>query len=100
MDPRLDPLGMLGLELGDAAVLRNAGARATDEVMDALALGQKALGVDKVVVVIHTDCRAQPVVERQEAFLRDDVRRIQAGLGVDVEAFRFDVVAGTLSPAG
>ncbi len=57
MDSRIDPLGMLGLVPGDAKILRNAGARVTDDVLRTLVLASHLLGVDRVMVVEHTDCR-------------------------------------------
>lgn len=57
MDSRIDPLAMLGLERGDAKILRNAGARVTDDVLRTLVLASHLLGVDRVMVVAHTGCR-------------------------------------------
>lgn len=57
MDSRIDPLGMLGLVPGDAKILRNAGARVTDDVLRTLVLASHLLGVERVMVVAHTDCR-------------------------------------------
>ena len=57
MDSRIDPLRMLGLAPGDAKILRNAGARVTDDVLRTLVLASYLLGVDRVMVVAHTDCR-------------------------------------------
>jgi carbonic anhydrase len=57
MDSRIDPLRMLGLAPGDAKILRNAGARVTDDVLRTLVLASYLLGVDRVMVVPHTDCR-------------------------------------------
>jgi carbonic anhydrase len=57
MDSRIDPLRMLGLSSGDAKILRNAGARVTDDVLRTLVLAQYLLGVDRVMVVAHTNCR-------------------------------------------
>jgi carbonic anhydrase len=59
MDARIDPLGILGLALGDAHVLRNAGGRVTPDVLRSLALSTHALGVREVGVVHHTGCRLQ-----------------------------------------
>lgn len=58
MDGRLDPLGMLGLEPGDVVVLRNAGARVSGEVLESLELAERMLGVERVLVIAHNDCRA------------------------------------------
>jgi len=57
MDSRIDPLGMLGLRPGDAKILRNAGARVTDDVLRTLVLARYLLGVSRVMVVAHTGCR-------------------------------------------
>lgn len=56
MDSRIDVLSMLGLELGDAHVLRTAGGRVTDDVLRSLALSGHALGTDHVAVIAHTGC--------------------------------------------
>jgi carbonic anhydrase len=57
MDSRIDPLGMLGLGPGDAKILRNAGARVTDDVLRTLVLATYLLDVERVMVVAHTRCR-------------------------------------------
>jgi carbonic anhydrase len=57
IDSRIDPLTMLGLEFGDAKILRNAGARVTDEVMTTLVVARYLLGVGRLMVLAHTDCR-------------------------------------------
>src|SRR3954468_4274597 len=57
MDSRINPLGMLGLEPGDAKILRNAGARVTDDVLRTLVLAAYLLGVERVMVIAHTQCR-------------------------------------------
>ena len=56
MDARIDVLPALGLGLGDAHVIRNAGARVTTDVLRSLALSSRVLGVDTVVVMQHTRC--------------------------------------------
>ena len=56
MDARIDVFAVLGLELGDAHVIRNAGGRLTDDVLRSLALSSGMLGVDTVVVMQHTRC--------------------------------------------
>jgi carbonic anhydrase len=57
MDSRIDPLAMLGLKAGDAKILRNAGARVTDDVLATLVIARYLLDVDRVMVVAHTNCR-------------------------------------------
>jgi carbonic anhydrase len=56
MDARLDPLPVLGLEVGQAHVLRNAGGVITPDVLRSLALSQRALGTREIALVHHTDC--------------------------------------------
>jgi carbonic anhydrase len=57
MDSRIEPLAMLGLQPGDAKILRNAGARVTNDVLRTLVLASYLLGVDRVMVIAHTNCR-------------------------------------------
>lgn len=57
MDSRIDPLAVLGMRPGDVKILRNAGARVTDDVLRTLVLASYLLGVTRVLVMPHTDCR-------------------------------------------
>ena len=61
MDSRIEPLLMLGLSPGDAKILRNAGGRVTGDVLRTLVLAVHLLGVERVMVVQHTDCRMATV---------------------------------------
>lgn len=61
MDARIDPQHALGFEQGDAHVLRNAGAVATDDVLRSLVLSQRLLETTAVVVMAHTDCGLRKV---------------------------------------
>jgi carbonic anhydrase len=56
MDSRVDPLAALGLGLGKAKVVRNAGGRVTEDVLRSLALATTLLGVDRIAVMHHTRC--------------------------------------------
>src|SRR3954470_17615678 len=56
IDSRIDPLAMLGLQPGDAKIIRNAGARVTDDALRSLILAANLLDVTRVCVVQHTDC--------------------------------------------
>jgi carbonic anhydrase len=56
MDARLDLFGILGLEPGDAHLIRNAGGVATDDVIRSLSISQRKLGTREIVLVHHTDC--------------------------------------------
>ena len=101
MDSRIEPLAMLGLRPGDAKILRNAGARVTDDVLRTLVIGSYLLGVRRVMVITHTDCRmtgtegdvhaavldeggpdtrslAFLMAEDLEATVRDDVQRLRS----------------------
>lgn len=57
MDSRIDPLRVLGMAPGDVKILRNAGARVTEDVLRTLVLATYLLGVTRVLVMPHTDCR-------------------------------------------
>ena len=57
MDSRIDPLGVLGKKPGDVKILRNAGARVTDDMLRTLILATYLLGVTRVLVMPHTNCR-------------------------------------------
>jgi carbonic anhydrase len=57
MDSRIDPLHIVGMEAGDAKILRNAGARVTEDVLRTLVLATHLLGVNRILVMPHTDCR-------------------------------------------
>jgi carbonic anhydrase len=56
MDTRIDPFPMLGLERGDAHIIRNAGGLATDDAIRSLSISQRLLGTTEVVVVMHDGC--------------------------------------------
>lgn len=56
MDARLNPYGFLGLDEGDAHVLRNAGGVVTEDVIRSLLISQLLLGTREIAVVHHTDC--------------------------------------------
>lgn len=118
MDARIDVFAALGLHLGEALVLRNAGGRVTDDVLRSLALGTHVLGVDTVVVMQHTKCgiAGRSDAELQEitgadlgflpimdhaAALRDDLDRILGASFLDpvrvVAGFVYDVESGEIS---
>jgi carbonic anhydrase len=56
MDARLDPARALGLQEGDAHVIRNAGGVVTDDEIRSLAISQHLLGTEEIIVIHHTDC--------------------------------------------
>jgi carbonic anhydrase len=63
MDSRLDVFAALGLEDGQAHILRNAGGVITDDVIRSLALSQRKLGTREVILIHHTDCGLQKVTD-------------------------------------
>jgi carbonic anhydrase len=56
MDSRLDLFGALGLEIGDAHLLRNAGGVITPDILRSLAISQRSLGTREIVIIHHTQC--------------------------------------------
>ena len=56
MDARLNPSYLLGLEEGDAHVIRNAGGVITDDEIRSLAISQRLLGTEEIILIHHTDC--------------------------------------------
>jgi carbonic anhydrase len=63
MDSRLDVFAALGLEVGDAHVLRNAGGVVTDDVIRSLAISQRKLGTSAVMLIHHSDCGMQTITD-------------------------------------
>ncbi|WP_447924799.1 beta-class carbonic anhydrase [Georgenia muralis] len=76
IDARLDPQALLGLSLGDAHVIRNAGGAVTDDVVRSLAISQRLLGTREIVLIHHTDCGML-------TFTDDDFRQsVEADTGI------------------
>ncbi|MGI9603408.1 MAG: beta-class carbonic anhydrase [Acidimicrobiales bacterium] len=65
MDARLDVPALLGIDVGEAHIIRNAGGVITDEVIVSLCLSQRVLGTREIVLVHHTDCGLEHVVEAE-----------------------------------
>jgi carbonic anhydrase len=83
IDSRIDPLASLGLQPGDAKIIRNAGARVTPDALRSLVLATNLLGVTRVCVMQHTDCA---MVGRTD----DEIQaRIGELRGVDATGFEF-----------
>jgi carbonic anhydrase len=125
IDARLHPERFLGLEIGDAHVLRNAGARASEDAVRSLLISTWLLGTREILVIHHTDCGLATTTDREivrtvheasgadlsdvafltfsdpDACLREDVDRIRA-LGdrlptdVRVSGYIYDVRTGLL----
>jgi carbonic anhydrase len=87
MDSRIEPLAMLGLRPGDAKIMRNAGARVTDDVLRTLVLATHLLGVQRVMVVPHTKCKMASTTEAEINSL------VMTHFGIDVRSLDFGVVA-------
>lgn len=83
MDSRLHVAQALGLALGDAHILRNAGGRVTDDMIRSLVISQQQLGTREIVVLHHTDCGAQTFTN--PAFHE----QLHRDLGVDVSDMDF-----------
>ncbi len=126
MDARIDPARILGLEEGDAHVIRNAGGRASVDAIRSLVISQQLLGTNTVVVIHHTDCgmltfsnadlRTKLKQELKadadhidflpfkdlEQSVRDDVATLKASPlipdNLDISGFIYDVKSGKLSP--
>ena len=67
MDARLDPAGVLGIELGDAHVIRNAGGVVTDDVIRSLAISQHYLGTEEIMLLHHSRCGMQSFSDEEFA---------------------------------
>jgi carbonic anhydrase len=124
MDARLDVYKILGLKEGEAHVIRNAGGVVTDDEIRSLAISQRLLGTDEIILIHHSDCGMLTFTDDEfkkavqddtgikpewaaEAFpdLDDDVRqsiaRIKANPFVprkeSIRGFVFDVATGKLN---
>ncbi len=86
MDSRIEPLALVGMKKGDAKILRNAGARVTDDVLRTLVLAAYLLGVDRVLVMPHTDCKMASATEEQ---IHDAIR---TDYGVETSSVEFRTV--------
>ena len=121
MDARIDTLAVLGLTIGDAHVLRNAGGRVSDDVIRSVLVSSRLLGVTSVVVMHHTGCGMSKIsqrdidqllgdiseehletfdllaIEDQQQALRDDVEAVRSSPllpQVEVAGLLYDVATG------
>ncbi len=86
MDSRISPLAVVGMKPGDAKILRNAGARVTDDVLRTLVLASYLLGVKRILIMPHTDCR---MANSDEAGIHE---QIKTQYGVDTTSIEFKTV--------
>lgn len=86
MDSRIDPLRVLGMAPGDVKILRNAGARVTEDVLRTLVLATYLLGVTRVLIMPHTDCK---MASGEEA---DVHMQIKEQSGVDTRSIEIRTV--------
>lgn len=125
MDSRMDIFQMLGLAHGEAHIIRNAGGVVTDDVIRSLCVSQRFLGTQEIVLVHHTNCGLQSVVEDQfkaeieaetglrpwwalESFsdpfanVRQSIKRLQLSPFIlhkdHISGFVYDVDTGKLRP--
>lgn len=126
MDTRINPLAIFGLEIGEAHVLRNAGARVTPDVVRSLIKSINQLEVERIVVMHHTDCGAAKIkidalraavtsatgndpedvefhlIGDPEVALATDVETIRScpyfPVGTAVAGMVYDVSTGTVTP--
>ena len=87
MDSRINPLSVVGMRSGDAKILRNAGARVTEDVLRTLVLATYLLGVDRILVMPHTDCR---MAKSEEPEIHATILEQH---GVDTRSLEFRTVA-------
>jgi carbonic anhydrase len=127
MDARLDPARALGLEEGDAHVIRNAGGVVSDDALRSLAISQNLLGTEEIVLMHHTDCGMLTFTDEQfadkledetgsrpewkvhtftdlEQDVRDGIERIKSSPFVprtdNVRGFVYEVETGRLREVG
>src|SRR5947199_537642 len=124
MDARLNPYGLLGLQEGDAHIIRNAGGVVSEDVIRSLAISQRLLGTTEIVLIHHTDCGMLTFTDDQfaeqlqrdagerpgwaansfsdlDGDVRESIRRIEQSPFVaekgSVRGFVFDVATGKLA---
>jgi carbonic anhydrase len=127
MDARLEPLAALGLEVGDAHVLRNAGGIVSEDTIRSLALSQRKLGTREVALIHHTDCGLEKITDEEfraeleeetgeapdfpigafedvEASVRESIRRVRESPFIPhrdaVRGYVYEVETGQLREVG
>ncbi|MEI7549383.1 MAG: carbonic anhydrase [Actinomycetes bacterium] len=114
IDSRIAPLAIMGMQPGDAKIIRNAGARVTEDVLRTLVLATHLLNVSRILVMPHTDCRMASGTEAEihAAILEKsgvDTRSIEIrtvrdpleALEIDLDRIRsFPLLAANIEVAG
>lgn len=127
MDARIDVYGILGLNTGEAHVIRNAGGVVTDDVIRSLAISQRLLGTEEIILIHHTECgmltftddEFRTAIEREtgikpgwaaesfadlEADVRQSMARVSASPFIPrkdaVRGFVYEVATGRLREVG
>ncbi|HUF53199.1 MAG TPA: carbonic anhydrase [Dehalococcoidia bacterium] len=94
MDARLHPEKFLGLDVGDAHVIRNAGGRASDDAIRSLIISSKLLGTEEFIVIHHTDCGMLTFTSEQ---LRDMLKSDLDADASDIDFLAFDDLAKSVN---
>src|ERR1700760_843851 len=106
MDARLHPYELLGLQRGEAHIIRNAGGLPTEDALNSLSVSQRLLGTEKVVVIMHRDCGMEGRPEEGgfddlEATLRATLERLRSDEALpardDVRGLIYDPADGSLT---
>ena len=87
MDSRITPLSVVGMKSGDAKILRNAGARVTEDVLRTLVLATYLLGVKRILIMPHTNCR---MAMGEESDIHEIILKEH---GVDTRSLEFGIVS-------
>ena len=86
MDSRIEPLSIVGMRPGDVKIIRNAGARVTEDVLRTLVLATHLLGVTRILVMPHTDCKMASGTEAEVH------AAIHAASGIDTRSIEIRTV--------
>ena len=87
MDSRITPLSVVGMKSGDAKILRNAGARVTEDVLRTLVLATYLLGVKRILIMPHTNCR---MAMDEESDIHEKIMKEH---GVDTRSLNFGIIS-------
>jgi carbonic anhydrase len=96
MDARIDVMPALGLQPGDAHVIRNAGAVITEDVLRSIDVSKTLMGTESVLIIGHTNCAAYETADETRAALREALTRVPGRAA----AALYHLEAGRLEPVG